>query len=85
MFKSNKGITLVALIITIIVLLILAGVSISLVLQGNILGNAEKAADAYDAAATEENDNLTFFNKLIDDKINEVVNGTKTEPEGPTE
>ena len=29
--KSNKGITLVALVITIIVLLILAGVSISLV------------------------------------------------------
>lgn len=85
MFKSNKGITLVALIITIIVLLILAGVSISLVLQGNILGNAEKAVDSYDAAATNENDNLTYINQLIDNKINEIVNGTKTEPEGPTE
>lgn len=77
MFKSNKGITLVALIITIIVLLILAGVSISLVLQGNILGNAEKAVDSYNAATTNENDNLTYINQFIDDKINEIVNGTE--------
>lgn len=77
MFKSNKGITLVALIITIIVLLILAGVSISLVLQGNILGNAEKAVDSYNAAVTDENDNLTYINQLIDNKINEIVNGTE--------
>ena len=33
MFKSKKGITLVALVITIIVMLILAGVSISLLLE----------------------------------------------------
>ena len=33
MFKSQKGITLVALVITIIVMLILAGVSISLLLE----------------------------------------------------
>lgn len=78
MFKSNKGITLVALIITIIVLLILAGVSISFVLQGNILGNAEKAVDAYDDAAAEEADNLTYINQLIDDKINQIVNGTNS-------
>ena len=35
MFNQNKGITLVALVITIIVLLILAGVSISLVVGEN--------------------------------------------------
>ena len=33
--KHNKGITLIALVITIIVLLILAGVSISLVVGNN--------------------------------------------------
>ena len=35
MFKKEKGITLVALVVTIVVLLILAGVSISLVLSNN--------------------------------------------------
>ena len=42
--KKNKGITLVALVVTIVVLLILAGVSINLVL-GNI-GIIAKAKDA---------------------------------------
>ena len=39
MFRKQKGITLIALVITIIVLLILAGVSINLVVgEGGILG-----------------------------------------------
>lgn len=45
--KGNKGITLIALVITIIVLLILAGVSIAMLSGDNsILGNASKSADA---------------------------------------
>ena len=44
--KRNKGITLVALIITIIVLLILAGVSISMIIGENgLLTNAQKAKE----------------------------------------
>ena len=44
--KNNKGITLVALVITIIVLLILAGVSISMVVGENgVLNRATNAAD----------------------------------------
>ena len=44
MFKSEKGITLVALVITIIVLLILAGITLMLALGDNgILGQAQKA------------------------------------------
>ena len=44
--KGNKGITLIALVITIIVLLILAGVSIAMLSGDNsILGNASKSAD----------------------------------------
>ena len=42
--KSNKGITLVALVVTIIVLVILAGVSINLILGNN--GVIEKAKGA---------------------------------------
>ena len=42
--KNSKGITLVALVITIVVLLILAGVTISMVLGPNgVLSNANKA------------------------------------------
>ena len=54
--KSSKGITLIALVITIIVLLILAGVSISLVVGNN--GVLTRASDAViknrDATAREE-------------------------------
>ena len=42
--KKNKGITLVALVVTIVVLLILAGVSINLVLGNNgIIAKAQEA------------------------------------------
>ena len=41
--KINKGITLIALIITIIILLILVGVSINLAIKGDLFGSAEKA------------------------------------------
>lgn len=44
--KNQKGITLVALVITIVVLLILAGVTISMVLGPNgVLTNSQKAKD----------------------------------------
>ena len=42
--KGQKGITLVALIITIIVMLILVGVSISVALNGGLFDNASDAA-----------------------------------------
>ena len=42
--RKNKGITLVALVVTIVVLLILAGVSINLVLGNNgIIAKAKEA------------------------------------------
>ena len=45
MFKGKKGITLVALVVTIVVLLILAGVSINLVLGDNgIISKARTTA-----------------------------------------
>ena len=50
--KGNKGITLIALVITIIVLLILAGISISMLTGDNsILKNASKTQD-YNKIAT---------------------------------
>ena len=53
--KKEEGITLVALVITIIVLLILAGVTISLTLgQNGIFKTAEQAARNYKEAEEKE-------------------------------
>ena len=63
MLKNNKGITLIALVITIIVLLILAGVSIAMLTGDNgILTQATSARD--DTKAAE-----------LADKINMALNG----------
>ena len=52
--KKNKGITLIALIITIVVMLILVAVSVNILIKSNIIGNAEKATNAYKTATEEE-------------------------------
>ena len=55
MFKKERGITLVALVVTIVVLLILAGVSISMVLGNNgIVTKAKETQTAQDKAYAEE-------------------------------
>ena len=51
MLKNKKGITLVALVVTIVVLLILAGVSINLVLGDNGIINKAKEAKEKSAEA----------------------------------
>ena len=53
--KENKGITLVALIITIIVLLILAVVTISAVNEGSLFSHANNAVTGYSKSQEEEN------------------------------
>ncbi len=68
--KNNKGITLIALVVTIIVLLILAGVSIAMLSgQNGILSNATKAsyasaiADAKSAIGTAiANETTEYYN-----------------------
>lgn len=55
MMKGEKGITLVALVITIIVMLILVGVSITVAIQGGLFDTARDAASGTQAAAAAEN------------------------------
>ena len=58
--QNNRGITLIALVITIIVLLILAGVSIAMLTGSNgILTQASNAKKATEEAAKEENSKLS--------------------------
>ena len=48
MFKNEKGITLIALVVTIIILLILAGVTISLAItNGGLFDKTRSAANQY--------------------------------------
>ena len=80
--KNNKGITLVALVVTIVVLLILAGVSINLVLGNN--GIIAKAKDAETKSAEARENDLKGMNSLIEQMestLNGSGNGGKTEPE----
>lgn len=70
MLKADKGITLVALIITIIVLLILAGVSISMVLGDNgLINKAQNSVNTYDNSSKTENN--TLFN--IENKFDQYL------------
>ena len=52
--KKNEGITLVALIITIVVMLILVAVSVNVIIKSNLIGTAEKTVNKYKTASEEE-------------------------------
>ena len=75
---GSHGITLVALVITIIVLMILAGVSLSFVLGDNgILKKAQESADAYKNASQSEQQTLqNIENYLYGEKNNTEENTT---------
>lgn len=74
MFKKERGITLVALVVTIVVLLILAGVSISMVLGNNgIVTKAQSSQAAQDKAYAREVVEYGLKSVQID-----VLTGAKT-------
>ena len=66
--KTEKGITLVALVVTIVVLLILAGVSINLVLGNN--GIIAKAKEAQTKSAEASQNDLKGMNALTEEMNN---------------
>ena len=78
--KKEDGITLVALIITVILLLILAGVAISsLINDGGLFGKAKNAAIAYkDSSQVEKNIIDTLLEKL-NGNLGDEVNFPSTE------
>ena len=66
MFKKEKGITLVALVVTIVVLLILAGVSLSLVLnQQGVITKSKAGAVNYTNAQNAEFEMLTNMEEYM--------------------
>lgn len=64
--KSEKGITLIALIITIVILLILAAITITTLRFTNLIGNSKDATDRYKLAQVSEQDALRTIENHID-------------------
>jgi competence protein ComGC len=77
--KQEKGITLIALVVTIVVLLILAGVSVN-ALFGNsgIIEKAKDAQNKMDQATQNDLDSINELNNWIDGKINGTTGGNTT-------
>lgn len=67
--KTFKGITLIALVITIIILLILAGISISALTQTGLFEKVNKAKQKSENAQALENATLADY----ENSINEIV------------
>ena len=80
--KETKGITLILLVITIVVLLILAGVVIA-TLNGNdnIIKNANTAVGIYNEKVNEEHGILD----TLEEKLREYTNGGSSNPTTPEE
>ena len=80
--KENKGITLVALVITIIILLILAGISISTLTNTGIFGRAKDAKEKSEVAEKQQSETLDSYekelNKYTSDNLEENI-GVKFE------
>ena len=75
-FTKNKGITLIALVVTIIVLLILAGISISMLTgQNGILTRASEAKESTGKAQTQEQEDL----KTTEDNMDRILGIDKSE------
>ncbi len=72
--RKQKGITLVALIITIVVMLILVAVSVNVIVNSDLIGHAEKIGDAYkNAIAEEERYNPSIGNgKTLEDYMKDA-------------
>ena len=74
--KCEKGITLIALVVTIVVLLILAGITITFVLgEGGILDMAKEAAKRTNEAKEQELKDFADFQNQVEN----WVNGGKTD------
>ena len=71
----EKGITLIALVITILLLLILAGVTLSIVFNGEIINKSQTAVDKYKEESTKEDVKLSILEHKLDEKYstNEII------------
>ena len=77
------GITLIALVVTIVVLLILAGITISLVFSDNgIIKKAQEAANKTKEAVINEQTQMNEIADYMENMLNEIGGTIPEEPEG---
>ena len=68
--QEERGITLIALIVTIIIMLILAGISIKLAIDNNgVIENAKEAKNQYEQSQTEEDSKLSDLSSIMKNKL----------------
>ena len=80
--EKQAGITLVALVITVVIMLILAGVAIAAVVDGDgLFSKTRQAANEYNEATVEENQLLKDMLDQIDIYLNELDNNPVVKPE----
>ena len=81
--RKEQGITLIALVVTIVVLLILAGITINMLFSnGGIFKTAQDAANAWNEATINEQESLSNIAEQIGNLVNgQVGGGSGTEPE----
>ena len=78
-YSRENGITLIALVVTIVVLLILAGVSLNAIFSENgIIKRAQDAQNKMDQATQNDLDSINELNNWIDGKINGTTGGGTT-------
>ena len=78
-YSNQTGITLIALVVTIVVLLILAGVSINAIFSENgIIKRAKDAQNKMDQATQNDLDSINELNNWIDGKTNGTTGGGTT-------
>ena len=83
-FKSDNGITLIVLVVTIVVLLILAGITISLVFSDTgIIAKAKAAAEKTNQALINEQEQMNELDTTINNMLNGMGESIPPKPEGP--
>ena len=81
MFKNSKAITLIALVITIVILLILAGVTLKIVFDDGLIGKSEQAVDDYAKAQENEINDLNKVNQELDRILGNLPENTPEKPQ----
>ncbi len=82
--KDNNAITLIALVLTIIVLLILSGISITMLTgQNGILNRAQEAKEKTELAQKDEEKNLQGYQDIIDQNTENLPSRNETKPYFP--
>ena len=77
MKSKNKGITLIALVITIIILLILAGVTIGQLTGNGLFDKVKLAKERAEQAQKEENERLKQYEELMNGNLPENTPNTE--------